>query len=501
MLVVLVVLLGDGRLAVSGDFQHSQPSIPGLLYPDSDPSDTSKNLKPEDWLKIIRTQISPLTHERGHRWPLMLIAGVGFKPLPEADIQMLLARGIVQHLEPKETSLPAARALQKAGSPVILMAGGNGAWPYSLEKDKTQWAHHYPEDLKVLPRWRDLPSPTRFSGWAVAGNEMRTILRRFKKAGVTVDALWLDYENEPSQADYFAAILSPTTRALLPPEVVESEAAFRVYCRQLWVQLLSTYMAGPAREIFPKISVTNWVATLSSPEIPVFDWEHHPHPPMGPTLFTATNPVAYGIDTAFLASWKKSYRLDQEHVNRFYMHVLLRQISADSENRQRLAPYMDSVPWVGRWVVDHPDRKVPIMSRAYYREALRHMWLRGVDGMQVFNPSIFQRLNRVNMALAEVQDAVSVYDEMLAYRSFLEKGTVMHFRYPKPQEKGPVWSGLRLEDEAIVRVFWQGPAIGRLRIEPWKGAVIALNNPTRGATFHLRRDKKTNKVRVHSVSR
>ena len=109
-------MLGDGRLAVSGDFQHSQPSIPGLLYPDSDPSDTSKNLKPEDWLKIIRTQISPLTHERGHRWPLMLIAGVGFKPLPEADIQMLLARGIVQHLEPKETSLPAARALQKAGS-------------------------------------------------------------------------------------------------------------------------------------------------------------------------------------------------------------------------------------------------------------------------------------------------------------------------------------------------------------------------------------------------
>ena len=78
---------------------------------------------------------------------------------------------------------------------------------------------------------------------------------------------------------------------------------------------------------------------------------------------------------------------------------------------------------------------------------------------------------------------------------------VMHFNYPEVQDSGPLWSGLRLDDEAIVRVFWQGRKIGRLQIKPWPESVVTLNSPTRGATFHLRRNKKTNKVKIISISR
>lgn len=499
-------LVGMGQAAFAEENPFSLSSSSELLYPAYDgPAydgmGASKNPKSVDWLKIIREQIPPLTHERGHRWPLVLISGVGGKVLSDEDIRMLLARGMTQHLKPDSASIPAAHALQKAGSPVILMMATHprSAWPYTLEQDKTQWAHQYPDDLKVFPHWRDLPSPTRFRGWAVAGDDLRKTLSHFRSEKIIVDALWMDHEGEPSQANYYAAILSPTTRALLPPEAVVTEKAFRLYCRQLWVQLLSSYMAGPAREIFPKVSITNWIVTLSSPERPVLGWENQPHPPLGPTLFTATTPVAYGIDTAFLALWQKTYRLDKEHVDQFYMHILLRQVSADSENRQRQAPYMNALPWVGRWVMDYPDKKVPIMGRERYREALRHLWLRGIDGMQVFNPVYAP--NMVGMAIAEVQDAVAIYDEMLAYRDFLEKGVVMHVQYPKIQARGPLWSGLRLEDEAIVRVFWQGSTIGRLTIKPWVGSRVTLNNPTRGATFHLRRHKKTNKVDILSVRR
>lgn len=478
-----------------------QPAVAALLYPDSNPAGQQKKLTASDWLTMIQKHIPPLQHERGQRWPLVLFAGVGYNLLSETDIRMLLARGITQHLEPSESAIPAAHALQKAGSPVILMTGEGGVWPYSLEKDKTQWAHFYPDELKVAPQWRDLPSPTQFKGWAIAAHNWRTILSRFREEKITVDAVWLDNENEPSQANYFAAILSPTTRALLPAKAVESEEAFRRYCRQLWLQLLSAYIAGPIREIFPKVSVTNWIATLSSSENPVLGWEGLVHPPMGPTLFTATNPVAYGIDSAFLAGWKNSFPLDQDPIDQFYTHVLLRQVSVDGENRQQMAPYLDAIPWVARWVVDHPDKRVPIMSRERYREVLRHIWLRGVQGMQVFNPSIFNGSNRVDMAIAEVQDAVTIYDEMLEYRNYLEKGTVINFHYPGVQENGPLWSGLRLKEEAIVRVFWQGAEIKPLKIEPWQGISVTLNSSTRAATFHLHLDTMRRKVEIVSIRR
>ena len=48
---------------------------------------------------------------------------VGFAPLASDQIQMLLARGLTQHLRLDKGMIDAAKALQEAGSPVIIHAG------------------------------------------------------------------------------------------------------------------------------------------------------------------------------------------------------------------------------------------------------------------------------------------------------------------------------------------------------------------------------------------
>ena len=63
--------------------------------------------------------------------------GVGFAPLDADQIQMLLARGLTQHLRLDKSMIDAAKALQEAGSPVIFMQGDAGSWPYSLAADSS----------------------------------------------------------------------------------------------------------------------------------------------------------------------------------------------------------------------------------------------------------------------------------------------------------------------------------------------------------------------------
>ncbi len=443
-----------------------------------------------DWLTVIPNRIPPLCHERGDRWPLILWKSGGYDALSEATIQMLLERGLTQHIKLDVGMIPAAQALQKAGSPIIIMENRTGVWPYNLAGEATLWAHQYPAaSLPAQSSWRSKPSLTLFAGWHRAAEQVRDTLGQYKDQGVTVNAVWLDWEGEPLLASYLAARLSPTTSKRLPRSVLADKKAFYRYRRQLWNQLMSAYVAAPVREIFPQVSVTNWVITLSSPERPVLDWHNNPHPPLGPTLFTATTPIAYGIDTSYLSNWKKSFSYDQEHVDRLYRHVILRQVSDDAFNRQQMAPYLNAIPWVARWVPDHLNKRLPVMSRASYREALRHLWLRGVAGMQIYNVTagIYQE-----MAIREVEDGVAVYDEMLAYRPFLERGRVMNLDYPGVQASAILWSGLLLEDQAIIRTVRQGEGEESLTIEPWPNALVTLKVPVQGVTYLLQRTEAGN---------
>jgi len=367
---------------------------------------------------------------------------------------------------------------------VILMQGAGGPWPANQAGPAERWAHQFVEGY--APRGRYVrPCLGVQAGWAINADRVRETLGKFRDAGVTVDAVWMDWEGDPLfGADrYDQARHCTRCRRQLPAWVLASAANFEAYCWRQYLELLGAYLAAPVREAFPRCSVTNWMVVYSTPDRPVLHWNNSVVPPSVPSMFTATNPVAYG-NTVFWRFWKDSYPLDREHVDQFYTHLLLRQVSADAANRARYAPQMDCFPWVSRWCPDVDDPKIPVISRPRWREVLRHVWLRGADGMQVFNPT---RKGYDRVVLAEVQDAVAVYDEMLAYREFLDAGEVLCTDTPPEQDDGVLWSGLRLGDRAVIRTFKQGGGKAQVTVEPWPGAPVRLEATAEGATHLLTR--------------
>ena len=368
--------------------------------------------------------------------------------------------------------------------------GVRSVWPYNLEQDNDKWAYRFDDAPPTIEQ--DRPVPTLFSGWGIAAGEIRKTLNVFKREGISVDAAWLDYEGLPVLASYDLAIESSNGKRWLPRTALEDRASFANYTRQLWITLLSTYIAAPTREIYPAVSVTNWVAVLSLPEFPVKSWRNEPLPLVGPTLFTATNPVAYGIDTAFNTIAHLHTVSTQRDVDRIYPEILLRQVSADAYARDRVAPELESVVWIARWVKDDPNRSTPIMSRPAYREALRHLWLRGADAMEIF-AAVRKGFRQV--AIQEVEDAAQVFNEMLRFFDILESGEVMSYEYQVEPTTG-LWSGLKSGNRAIVRTVSFSDRDEKIELQPWSGAPVYLPAPPAGATFSLKYDPATQNTKV-----
>ena len=444
-----------------------------------------------DWLKVIEQRVPPLRHERGGRWPMILWECGPLKPLPEATIKMLLARGLTPHIQMTTNHLVNALALKAAGAPVIMMQGAGGPWPAQLAGNDSNWAHRL--DAGYTPASYVKPCLSSTEGWAIEADVVRATLRAYRDAGVTVDGVWMDWEGDPmSGSEAFAqASRCSRCRAMLPAAVMSSTNAFHVYRWRLYMDLLSTYLAAPVREVFPKCELTNWMMVWSTPERPVRFWDDRVLPPTAPAFFTAANPVAYG-NTVYWKSWDKAWPVDREGVDRFYFHLLIRMVSDNEANLAQWAPQVNALPWVSRYCPDEEDPAIPIMSRERYREVLRHLWLRGVDGMQVFNAV---RKGFEDLSIEEVEDAVAVYDELLTHREFLEGGRVLCLDVPGPRQEGVVWSGLVLGDRALVRAFTQGGGTATLKIEPWPGAAVELRVPAKGRTWLLEREGNKVKTR------
>ncbi len=248
-------------------------------------------------------------------------------------------------------------------------------------------------------------------------------------------------------------------------------------------RLLDTYLAAPVLEVFPRALVTNWMAVFSTAERPALYWSNDAVPPGLPGVMNASNPVAYGNNLFWERSWRSDYPLTRQQVDRFYMQLLLRMVSADTANRLRFRPECRSVPWVARWCPDVPDEGLtPILSRQAYREALRHLWLRGVDGMQIFNAT---RPGYEDEVFAEVEDAVAVYDELLEHAEFLEHGAVLNTAVPDIRDDGLLWSGLRLGDRALVRAVKQGDGEATATVEIWPGQPTTIAAARQGRTLLL----------------
>jgi hypothetical protein len=89
---------------------------------------------------------------------------------------------------------------------------------------------------------------------------------------------------------------------------------------------------------------------------------------------------------------------------------------------------------------------------------------------------------------------VAIYDEMLAFREFLDKGEILTFDVPHEQDDGVLWSGLRLGNRAVVRVFKQGGGKAKATIRPWGQKAFELEADPTGQTYLLDQDGTAKKV-------
>jgi hypothetical protein len=459
----------------------------GVLYP--------KRIAPPagkfSWYEAVVKNIPPLKHARGSRWPLVAWEGFSNEPQQPEFYHQLLARGLTEHIRLVPTLIDTALAIQRAGSPVIVLEGGGGPFPASLAGDPSTWAHQF--DAGYKPKDYARPCPSLHAGWAIFADQLRATLRQFKQKGVQIDAVWNDWEGDPLYGgDRFdQALHCKRCREILPPKLLASRGRFMDYTARKFYELFGAYYAAPVLEFYPKCSVTNWLAQPSTPEEPQPGWSEERGHIYMPPLFTAWNPTAYGAASWIWESRNKKEKRDQEHVDQVYTNVLLRQVSLTGKLTRRWAPEKELIPWIARWVSEPPELEFPVMSRDRYREVLRHLWLRGVAAMQVFNPRT-QGLE--DMALAEVEDAVAIYDELLAFREFLEKGEVLSYDVPHQQDDGVIWSGLRLGKRAVVRVFKQGGGKAKQTVHPWGQREFQLEADGAGETFLLDQYGSVHKV-------
>lgn len=451
---------------------------------------------PVPWdLPTLLQRVPPLKHDATGRlamvtWDRFLASAddksfTEGKPLPVEMYRELARRGLTQALFPDEKYIPMALAIQEAGGQVIFVQGDGGNGPGAEASDTL---HQLPKDFKIPEGEIHYVCPLMLAGWNVRANKVRATLTKFKEAGVKVTGYWMDWEGEPwpLKAQWEQAKACTRCREQFPAGVLDDWERYRSHIALLRADLFSAYLAAPALEIFPTCSVTNWEAVVSMPDNITWSWtQSRSLPPQQIGLLTGSNPIAYGNDALYRIHWKKlgNLPLNQETMDRLYTSVELAQVSQNEANQMRWSAEKQTIPWVDRYCPDADDSKIPIMSRERYREVLRHLWLRGTDAMQIFQPV---RKGHESIATEEIEDAVAIYDEMLEYRKFLDAGKVMNTAVPALQEKGPIWSGLLLGDEAVVRAFVQDSKPKDFALRPWEDSpAVKLTAPPSGATYRL----------------
>jgi len=407
---------------------------------------------------------------------------------PKMDSEQLRAlrkRGLTPTFDIDSATPESLRVAQEAGIPIILsgrraFAPPDNAWPYNLTDDPSQWAHQYPADMLTNPKWKHMPCPLQLEGWEIASDQFTQRFNALKSAGIDIAGLWLDFENEPSHADPTATLNCLRCQKQIPQSILDDKNAFLKTRRNLWITLHAQYIAEPFRKLFPDATTTNWSYVLSGEPFPALDWKLRPRPATLPNSMNATNPIAYGVDIAFKRLSPNTDQLSADEVTRIYSWIILQQVFADAAHRKALGTDMKAIPWVARHVNHKPETPLPMLSREAYRECLRHIWLSGIAGLQVFEPPIMGGEAHAQM---EIEDNLIVYREMLEYADFVREGTPLALALPDHENFKVAVSGLQLGSRTLIRATSYDGKTHAIEVTLPNQQTLTIKAPP-GGTYH-----------------
>ncbi len=152
------------------------------------------------------------------------------------------------------------------------------------------------------------------------------------------------------------------------------------------------------------------------------------------TKYTFAMPVVYTWYPIF--HW---YEFGDPDYRWFYNMLLTG--STVAPHRKGNVPIITFVHWTTTAPPSAPDPAVKQFSPARYQELLRHLLLRGHDGLFLWC--------QASEVADEIRLVHEVYAEALTQRAFLENGKPVTFDVPAMP--GPVVSGVRLGDEVLIR--------------------------------------------------
>jgi hypothetical protein len=437
------------------------------------------------------------------------------------EIDTLWARGIVPNVYTGQDgnatdkgALATALTVQEASEPIHIFSSLNpqNFWPATATPNP--WFTSGTNSFPVYP----LATPT--GGY----NALQPAYQALKTGGITaVAGLWLDYENFPASGDFnqqhlaypsqyytdsYAAgngvFVSSYGSNLLTDTLDNADNPMVRYSYDLQYVLLKNSAFKALTDVFGTGGIFgNFNSYFSSSATQYAPTYESPRPlTYPPEAGIVANPSIYA-NTAIL-TWEfvndnpSNYPLNQSTANAVYWNRMLKAVSTCTANNGAVGR---TVPDMSYYVADSAVEPYAgfVMSPAVYKELVRHMWLRGISGMQIFNPP--PPYESATKSYTELEYARSVLDEMLSFRTFLVNGAPMTYTVNSPRFTGGVeWSGMSNSTTSptqwVIRaVSLSGSAGTVASISPQPGLTFTnIPAPTDGATYILNADSSKHRV-------
>jgi hypothetical protein len=456
--------------------------------------------------------VAPMRNRLDSRFPVVAwtLPQIAFKNQAATDyangvlgprIATLWARGVVPAIMLDEAPWATddgiravARAVQDIGAPVHAVALLPGAahkfWPDAA------WFTLNGISWPVFPQADPQP----------AYAHMRQKLAMVQAGGITINALWQDYEDLPypwngayaAQNTYVQNVDSQAyARAGLDAGLPSDWVKFQKYAYDLRYALFEQSLRRALGDTFgtdpPYGNYGNFRSTSASP---AYDLNGVSYPPSSTTPGTVAMPVLYANNRRLPWYIGSNEEVTQAKVDDIHWFLMMRTFSASAAND---TPGDLTVPFVSPAVFDLNDPRFNgwSMSEPAYRELLKHLWLRGADGMIAFtvDPTTYTMYSAAG-ELTKIEDVRAVLDEMLNYREFLQQGTALTFAFDTALNYGArtVWSGLARTNDAIVQVTSRNGSTQPATVDAFGESFSLKPAPSAGATYYLHSGQQIHRV-------